>query len=145
MTVCPDGCGACCDPVLSPYTKLDVLLGRVACDPETARWVLEDLTPISRRQGLTEVDYLSEGGRTMAIVDGVPTVGWTYFYRCRHFDAEARLCRNYENRPPACRDYPWYGDPPDPNKALPRECAFRADLGQVPVPLVRKENAHGRR
>lgn len=29
-------------------------------------------------------------------------------FTCSHFDAEAKLCMNYEDRPNLCRDYPYF-------------------------------------
>lgn len=30
-----------------------------------------------------------------------------YFYTCKHLDPETKLCRDYENRPTMCRDFPY--------------------------------------
>ncbi len=32
-----------------------------------------------------------------------------YHYFCDYWDANSRKCKNYENRPRVCRDYPFYG------------------------------------
>lgn len=31
---------------------------------------------------------------------------YIYHYTCKHFDAENKLCKNYENRPSMCRSFP---------------------------------------
>ena len=33
--------------------------------------------------------------------------GSGYWYSCKHFDTETRLCKIYESRPNMCRDYPY--------------------------------------
>ena len=51
-------------------------------------------------------------------------------YRCDRFDASHRLCAAHEERPPVCRDYPWYGSEPaerGPDGMIPR-CSYLADL-----------------
>lgn len=130
VTSCPPDCGACCDPVVLPYTREEVLRAPWLLDPADRAFVIDALTPVRRRDGLRRASYLSAGVTVMGR-PGSPestVLAWSFFYDCRHFDPETRRCTNYDNRPPLCRDFPWYGDPPDPSKALPTECAYRADL-----------------
>lgn len=127
-----NGCGGCCDPVVLPYSRNEIAraLPSEFDDPELRRFVLEDLTPIRRRDGLQRASYLS-AGVTVLGRPGDPDstfLAWSFFYECRHYDRENRRCLNYENRPSLCRGYPWYGEPPDPSKALPVECSYREDL-----------------
>lgn len=51
-------------------------------------------------------------------------------YTCPHFDAEARTCTDYANRPPVCRDFPWYGQPPGSRMpgAVSKRCTYWADV-----------------
>lgn len=51
-------------------------------------------------------------------------------YACDMFDSEARLCTAYEDRPPICVGFPWYGEDPDLErvKKLPSRCSFRVDV-----------------
>ena len=126
---CPDGCGACCDPVVLPYSQTEVaqhLPGQIQ-SAEDRRFVIEDLTPMRRRDGLQRASYLSSGVTVMGSPGspGGALLAWSFFYECRHFDRETRRCLNYENRPPLCRSYPWYDDGPDPAKALPESCVYR--------------------
>lgn len=61
--------------------------------------------------------------------------GYPQFYECVNFDRETRRCTKYEDRPPVCRDYPYYGQRQlAPNIALPHWCSFRADIGQEVEP-----------
>ncbi len=86
-------------------------------------------------------------------------------YKCDAFDADTRLCTAHEQRPPICRDFPWYGrDPledtapplatyPDGRPLLPLRCSFWADVpsdrwpaGTEPLPspvAIRTLDKHG--
>lgn len=139
---CPPGCGWCCDPVALPFTQEYVRNAKLLqlptpLDEGTVRWVLEDLTPIPRREGLLRAPYMTGGGRTTFAhpVTGEFTMVLTHFFECRHFDRDTRSCSNYEGRPSACRDFPWGGSRPDPQKALPAPCVFLEDIGVRPQPL----------
>lgn len=137
MTEC-SGCGGCCSPVAMPYTQDDVrrtMPGQM--HPENRRWILEDLVPISRREGLARSPYMDSGPTFLRRPDDSVVEQWTWFFECRHYDPETRTCGNYEHRPPMCSGFPWYGDAPDRTKALPHECSFRADIGQ-PVTIGSK-------
>lgn len=143
MTQC-NGCGGCCDPVALPLSPLEISqLTEDECDsPLTYRWLTQDLTVIKRREGLQRANYMSQGGKSMRVTKGIgkteTEIVYTMFYECRHYDAENRECTNYENRPPMCSGYPWYDQPVDKNKALPDECEFRLDQGEVPVKFTKK-------
>jgi Fe-S-cluster containining protein len=81
--------------------------------------------------------YLKQGGITFGSIDGGRTMYevWSQFYSCDQFDPESRRCTAYADRPPMCRDYPWYGDPADPAKALPDTCTHLTEIGRQPVPV----------
>lgn len=136
---CPEGCGACCDPVVSPFT-LDMLRRippwELDEDGRADRaFMLEHLTPLPRREGIARARYLTQGGVTFGMIAGELVEVWSQFYSCDRFDPETRRCTAYDERPPMCRDYPWYGDPPDPRKALPTTCTHLTELGRQPVPV----------
>lgn len=137
MTKCnpAGGCNSgCCDPVVLAYSQSDVYRVPGVLEPENRRFVLEDLTPITRGAGLRRASYL-KGGVTSGIIGGEIIMMFSFFYECRHFDTTTRECRNYANRPPMCRDFPWYGEPADETKSIPANCSYSAD---VPVQLGRK-------
>jgi Fe-S-cluster containining protein len=107
-----------------------------ADDLADIRFALEHFTPIKRRDGLAMATYMDNGGKTSMAEDYLspPIVAFTYFYACDRYDPVSRECTAYDERPPLCSGYPFYGkplgDPWNTNKALPEECSFRADIGQ---------------
>jgi Fe-S-cluster containining protein len=48
--------------------------------------------------------------------------------RCDAFDPDTRECTAYEDRPPICSGYPWYGKTPDRERLLDPCCSFNADV-----------------
>lgn len=137
MTEC-NGCGTCCDPVPLPVTQMEVRLGKMDLGERERRWILEELTPISRRQALELAPYLNTGGRTDFMKGPDGAVIYPTFYRCKWFDRETRACTNHADRPDVCRGYPWHEGRPDKTTNLPHECSFRADQGLPvePVPVM---------
>lgn len=65
----------------------------------------------------------------------------TFTYSCDQFDPKSRLCTAHESRPPVCRDYPWYGRPPEERsstvvaKEMSPQCSFNADVRTM-LPIV---------
>lgn len=133
---CVAGCGMCCNPVVLPFARIDVELGLVAVETQDRRWVLEDLTPMSRRDAKELVPHHQFARPSMGIVGGKPITDPPMYYRCRNFDVETKECAIYDRRPPACSEYPWYGDAPHPNMAIPPQCGYNIDVGREPVPVV---------
>ena len=134
MTTC-NGCGCCCDPVVMPFTQAEaVRMPLSELDPVHRRWILNDLTPMPYREGIAKAPWLR--GQLMATADGTGVT--PFFFRCRWFDQDSRSCTNYENRPEVCSGYPWSGEPPRPDAALPPACSFNADVGRAvePMPVV---------
>lgn len=142
MTDC-NGCGQCCSPVVLPYSRHEaqMLLPAVRHEMFTERewrWIMEDLEPIPRRDGLARAPYLTDG-KTRLMVDGYgEVVLFSNFYRCRQYDEETGRCLTYDDRPEVCAEFPWYGDPPDPTKAIPPPCSYNADVGQPVAAPTRK-------
>jgi hypothetical protein len=72
-------------------------------------------------------------GRMRADADFVAAY-WTEtcdgHWTCDAYDPEHGACTAHEQRPPLCRDYPWYGEPPSADRAgtLYRQCSYLADL-----------------
>lgn len=107
-------------------------------EPENRRWIEEHLTEIvPRRAGLAAADYFEAGAVTWVGYKGSPTVDAivSFFYRCDWYDPDTRECRAHDQRPPICSGFPWYGDRPDPLKAMPPECGYLVDVGREPVPV----------
>jgi Fe-S-cluster containining protein len=123
-------CGACCDPVTLPFTQQEAIEA-TGLMPRTRDWILHDLTPISRKEAKRKAAWVWSdriGAKKMSEV-------MQFFYRCRWFDPESRLCSNWQNRPLPCSGYPWGDDPPRPEAALPPTCSFRADIGKPVEPM----------
>lgn len=141
MGHCIDGCGACCNPVAATFTLDDLRRALPSLLTEDGRlnraWALEHFTQIPRGHGLRATPEM-DTGHTMAVSRADPTVlveVWTYFFTCDAYDPDARTCTAYDDRPPMCSEYPWYGMKPDPTKAMPAECGYLPDIGREPVPV----------
>lgn len=156
MTEC-NGCGRCCHPVSLPFSQFAVQTnakGTENMNPRTRRWVLEELVPISRREGL-EMRRDLRGSGSLTWVRDHFEAGYSFFFLCRNFDPDTRLCAAYDDRPDVCSGYPHYGQRPraDAIPKLPPECSFRADYGQPvmpaadwqPIPLVPRLTREQRR
>lgn len=52
------------------------------------------------------------------------------YWTCDAYDPEHGVCTAHDDRPPLCRDYPWYGRQPGADDAatLYRQCSYLADL-----------------
>lgn len=134
MTEC-NGCGVCCDPFQMVYGPADIITFGPRLDAEERAFYEQHLTPIKRGDGRRMVAHWT-GGWSELYVGGVGTVVPSFFYQCDRYDAVAKRCTDYENRPDVCRGYPWYGEPPDPNKVLPPTCSFLADVGKPVEPVA---------
>lgn len=130
-------CGGCCDPVVMPFTQAEAIrMPPTELDAAHRKWVLNDLTPMSYHEGIAKMPHMR--GQSMATASG--ELSMPFFFRCRWFDNETRLCTNYENRPEVCSSYPWGGRPPRSDAALPPQCSFNADIGR-PVALLPTKNS----
>lgn len=114
-------CGNCCDPVhLAPdqAAKIDVVVELMTdvyspgctLNPQDERaWMIEHWHEIRRDD---------DGGVA---------------YRCDQFDPETRACTAHNDRPPVCRNYPFYDRPGDPRElgrpnADGPSCSFWLDV-----------------
>lgn len=95
-------------------------------DPATRRWILEDLSPMSRREVKEKEPWLLKP----SVYQKAMAESLLFFYRCRWFDEVNRTCTNYENRPPPCREYPWPEGQPNPRAELPPTCSYREQINQ---------------
>lgn len=131
-------CGDCCDPVVVPF------------HPETrARERLEAWGRGERELSWEEIEnyqfMLDHWTTTATLVradDESVTVG--YAVRCDAFDPVRRLCGAHADRPPVCRDFPWYGRAADDAEgrapvaeSLSPRCSFNQDVpGRALLPLT---------
>ncbi len=137
MTEC-NGCGSCCDPVWLPYTQETAkFLGGMPDD--NRRWILEDLTPMSKTQAkLREPELVRQIQKIRSLAKSAGGNIAVYYYSCKNFDTETRQCLIYDNRPTVCRRYPWLTGKPIPGTPLPPACSFRADIGLPVVEISRR-------
>ncbi len=94
-------CGKCCNPI--------ILTSELTNDSKA------DNTPSS---------WLQEHWRLFRVIYG----GNFYFYDCDFFDHGTKMCRDYENRPGVCTDYPDKYDDPISQESLFVGCSFRKEI-----------------
>lgn len=116
---CPPGCGACCDPILLVFTPAEMT-------GPSGDFCREHWHDVTDEYEITSPDLAN----VKCVV------------RCDVFDPVTRACTDYENRPPICRHYPWYGKSPTRDKLLNPACVFHADVRTM-LPIA--EVNHGRR
>lgn len=142
-----NGCGRCCDPVVSVITPTLIELGMdisPALTERDKRWYFEELTMLPQKEGRARTaDYLKQGGVTYMSVfengvwDNVTLI--SHYYECSNYDRETRLCKSYDDRPSACFGYPWYDRGTDLSVPLPPECGYRKDQG-LPIQMSPRHN-----
>jgi Fe-S-cluster containining protein len=133
MTEC-NGCGACCDPFMMVYSPADLEIHAREMDRDEMEFYRDHLSPIRRADGRRMVAHWSSGWSEF-VLHGEAVLLAAWYYKCDRYDPVAKQCTDYEHRPDVCRGYPWYGDPPDVNKALPPTCSYRADVGLDVMPV----------
>lgn len=111
---CTPDCGSCCDPVSLSQDQVDRVFAFGPAQPQ-GEWIKDHWAPVGpNRRG-----------------DGVSLM-------CINYDVETRRCLDYDNRPPVCRDFPWYRKEPGFNVIdLDSVCGYKAELGITVLPLVR--------
>lgn len=126
-----NNCGKCCNPIQLSYTPAQLkAAGPMALEHyEDYEFVLTALERIPYREGIEKLPHLRQPGIVFHGLDKKPTMS-VAFYKCKYYDEENLRCSNYENRPPMCSGYPWYGKAPKPTRPLPYECSFNEDVGR---------------
>lgn len=130
---CKLGCGICCKVVKltitqTDYERMAFLYGTGdkvhKLDPKFD-WshVLGHFRPISRGEALRINPYLEQ--------NSPPHAGNT-FYTCDWYNQETKLCKHYNDRPPICRDYPFYGKQLTiDEKWYTPDCGYIEDVGKT--------------
>lgn len=103
---CRPDCGACCDPVVT-------------------KWPLSDVN-----ENGPNADFIRANWTTLY---GSAEDGWAH--ECAKFDKVTRRCTAYEDRPPICERYPWYGTEPRREAYLPPTCGYNGDVRTM-LPIV---------
>lgn len=137
MTVCKPNCGKCCDPVTFNITAWYRMIYEHG-DGERARYA-ESVAAGQMEQGnadyqLRNVDFINKHWTPQRDQDLWSNL---VLLQCDKFDHETRTCTAYEDRPPICSDYPFYGADPGikGTRWLLEGCSFIED---VPVVWVEK-------
>ena len=136
-----NSCAACCSPVSLGFSQSEVATHPERFAEDNWNWILDHLTPITRREALARQPWLKDARIWQLDIDGVLTIS-SYYYDCDNFDPRTRMCLDWENRPGICRDFPWPEGRVDTRVVLPPRCGYRVVLGQeiepTPVSIQRK-------
>ncbi len=142
-----NGCGSCCDPVafdVPEYRRNSTWMEyRDYPDPRTRKgwevwrkldWVVSDLR--SRKPGRwTRARIIAGWLDAQFILEHWHDIG-TGDAMCDAFDPETRRCTVYDERPPVCSGYPFYGRPPRMDGAMYPWCGYISDIEPEPVPVA---------
>ncbi|MBU6427443.1 MAG: YkgJ family cysteine cluster protein [Cyanobacteria bacterium REEB65] len=113
-----NGCGACCNPVglHRDISKAAIERGEFHPCEADREWILRDLKRIPKAEAIRRNPLIA-------------TTDQRNFYECRNFDPLTRLCLRYDDRPPVCSGFPWYGKPPDADRLVGMpDCGYRDEL-----------------
>lgn len=112
------GCGDCCAPVVLGKGLDELPEGDESTEFARAHW--------------HEMSFAEAVEMRPELVDGASG----RFFRCDVFDTEARACSDYDNRPPVCQRFPWYGRRPKPSQLTDvSRCSYWADIAPEDVPV----------
>lgn len=107
-------CGSCCDPV-----TLDAdVYAEVMEDARSS----ETLGPNRR--------FIAQHWRILSAYPDEDGKHWLRI-RCDVYDPLHRACSAHEDRPPVCKDFPWYEEEPGSEgraEYLNRQCSYLADI-----------------
>jgi len=128
-------CGKCCEAIhisLSPekveeMAKSPLHANNKLSDPV---FIHENWEPISREEAFSiNPHFQFNTDRYKEKHEGQDPYENMFFYTCKQFDKETRLCKVHDNLPHVCKGYPWYGGRPhidelfyDPN------CGYKIDV-----------------
>lgn len=113
MTDCAR-CGDCCETIWLSRADREVIEDAI---------VHPEFDPTDRER-FANSGFLVEH---WAEVERIPSTGATR-YVCSAFDPVTRMCTAHEDRPPVCRDFPWYSSGPHADKSLSPRCSFWAEV-----------------
>ena len=100
------------------------------------RFIVKHWRQLTRREGLRRAPWFADAQRgKIGTVDAHGRAVEPVFYECDRYDTTTRQCTAYDERPPVCDGYPYYGGPKRTDGALPPACEFLRDRGEQPVPV----------
>ena len=97
------GCGGCCDPVMMPQSRAQILAAVKSGEVKSRRW--------NREMQFILRNWTWTGERTHWW-DAKGREGHSWHVQCAKYDRHLRRCTAYDSRPAACRGFPWYGQDP---------------------------------
>ena len=120
-------CGACCWPIETSWTKREIAqrntpLGDKEFVAKHWRRIRQDVALQRIKERYADADSLVWDGVRKALKGG-------RYYECDQYDPGTKTCGAHDTKPPICRSFPWYNEPPVPHRlyCLPN-CSFEADL-----------------
>lgn len=113
-------CGDCCETIWLPVRVSETLAEWAAKTPEQQA----ELGPAPNHDFL--LAHWHEQERSEGSVR----------YACDAFDPVHRICTAHADRPPICRDFPWYGGEPGDlaGTAISNRCSYWLDVPRVQRP-----------
>jgi Fe-S-cluster containining protein len=128
-----NGCGACCNPVTLLPERIAYLMAFYhRGNPEETPEAFPELDladPAVMEQAKVHYHnarYVVEHWTDRTIdPDGVVSL------KCPFYDKYTGACKNYDDRPPICSGFPWYGEPVGvvtTTRQLPPACGYWLDV-----------------
>lgn len=95
-------CGKCCEAIrlTVPHEHFAPSSGYRYRD---ADFIWENFIPMSKEEALAINPNLFEAG--------LDEETESYYYSCKLYDKDTKLCKAHDKRPHTCRGFPWYGNP----------------------------------
>lgn len=135
-------CSACCDPVPFSAGEHETVTTWSAAameaagtpDPRTddgwAWWLEHGWDDAERDKAIWRTDPAGSWRQDADFIAAHWTPDGDDGCKCDVFDPATGLCGAHDARPPVCRNYPWYGDEPDAERAacLPPQCSYLAEV-----------------
>ena len=114
MTECAQ-CGMCCEAIPINFTKKKMREDPELSIMESPKFILKHWRRISKKEAQRRL----------------PGIGsHQVYYECLKYDSENKLCTAHDEKPPVCRDFPWYGKDPTPLGIYLPKCSFWNDVPQ---------------
>lgn len=112
-------CGRCCEVIAVNGTKRQYKESNVS----SAAFMLTHWHRVSRSEAVATNWRIVRSDKKRA----------KYYYKCDQYDPDTKSCLCQEEKPPVCRDFPWYGTEPTVFALCSwPECSFWEDVPNGP-------------